>query len=46
MKYKLTKNIIINKIKNIRNLGILNKFLKGVNMTKINPLTLLIKNRG
>jgi hypothetical protein len=46
IKYKLTKNTIINKIKNIRSLGILNKFLKGVNITNISPVTLLIKNRG
>ena len=44
--YKLTKNKITNKIKNIRNLEFLSKFLKGVNITKINPNKLLIKNRG
>ena len=33
-------------ITNIRNLGILNKFLKGVIITKIKPVTLLIKKRG
>ena len=44
--YKPIKNNIRNKIKNIRNLGILNRFLKGVNITKIKPVTLLIKNRG
>mgnify|MGYP001107072126 CR=1 FL=1 len=46
MKYKPTQNDKINKIKNIRNLGILNKFLSGVSIIKINPVTLLIKNRG
>jgi len=30
----------------IRNLGILNKFRKGAIITKINPIKLLIKNRG
>ena len=30
----------------IRNFEILNKFLNGVKMTKINPAKLLIKNRG
>lgn len=30
----------------MRNFGILNKFLNGVNIIKINPITLLIKNRG
>ena len=44
--YKPIKNNMRNKIKNIRNLGILNKFLKGVKITKIKPVTLLIKNRG
>jgi hypothetical protein len=38
-----TKNDII---KIIRNLGILNKFLKGAKITKIKPAKLLIKNRG
>jgi hypothetical protein len=41
---------MINKNKNtiriIRNLGIFNKFLKGVKITKIKPAMLLIKNRG
>ena len=30
----------------IRNRGILNKFRKGATITKINPIKLLIKNRG
>ena len=30
----------------IRNFEVLNKFLNGVNITKINPAKLLIKNRG
>ena len=37
---------IIEIIKKIRNLGILNKFLKGVRITKIKPTKLLIKNLG
>ena len=37
---------MINKSKKIRNLGILNKFLKGAKITKIKPAKLLIKNRG
>ena len=36
----------MNKTKNQRNLGILNKFLKGVSIININPIILLIKNRG
>jgi hypothetical protein len=44
--YKININIKLNKIKNQRNLGILNKFLKGVNIININPIMLLIKNRG
>ena len=40
------KKSIRNTIKKIRNLGILNKFLNGVKITKINPVTLLIKKRG
>ena len=38
-----------NKIKKsptIRNFGILNNFLKGVKMTKINPVKLLMKKLG
>ena len=33
-------------IKKIRNFGILNKFLNGARMIRINPAKLLIKNRG
>ena len=46
IKYKLRIKIKLNKIKNQRNLGVLNKFLKGVNIININPIILLIKNRG
>ena len=44
--YKPIKNKIRNIIKNTRDLEFLNKFLKGVKITKINPNRLLIKNRG
>ena len=44
--YKLTTKVKLNKIKNQRNLVVLNKFLKGVNIININPIILLIKNRG
>ena len=37
---------IIKIIKNIRNLGILNKFRRGVKITRIRPAKLLIKNLG
>lgn len=46
MKYKPEIKTRLNKIKNKRNLGVLNKFLKGVNIIIINPTILLIKNRG
>ena len=46
IKYRLTTKIKLTKIKTQRNLGILNKFLKGVNIININPAILLIKNRG
>ena len=46
MKYKLKIKTKLNKIKNKRNLGVLNKFLKGVNIININPIILLMKNRG
>ena len=46
IKYKLKQNVTVIRIKKIRNFGTLNKFLKGVNIIKINPVTLLIKNRG
>jgi hypothetical protein len=36
----------MNKNKKIRNFFILNKDLNGVSITKINPVKLLIKNRG
>ena len=44
--YKPKIKAKLNKIKNKRSLGILNKFLKGVNIININPIILLIKNRG
>ena len=44
--YKLIIKVKLNKIKNQRNLVVLNKFLKGVNIININPIILLIKNRG
>ena len=34
------------RIKKIRNLGTLNKFLKGARITKIEPNRLVIKKRG
>ena len=40
------KNNKINKIKNIRNFDILNKFLKGVRITSNKPIKLLMKKRG
>ena len=46
IKYRLIIKTKLNKIKNQRNFGVLNKFLKGVNMININPIILLIKNRG
>ncbi len=46
MKYKLLINIKINKITNQRVLGVFNKFLNGVKSIRINPIILLIKNRG
>jgi hypothetical protein len=46
MKYKHEIKTKLKKIKNKRNLGVLNKFLKGVNIININPIILLIKNRG
>ena len=45
-KDKLTIKIKLNKITNQRNFGILNKFLKGLNIININPIILLIKKRG
>ena len=46
IQYKLTTKIKLNKITNPRNLGILNKFLKGLNIINISPIILLIKKRG
>ena len=46
IKYRLRIKIKLNRIRNQRSLGVLNKFLKGVNITNINPIMLLIKNRG
>ena len=40
------KNSIRNTIKNTRSFEFLNKFLKGVKITRINPIKLLTKNRG
>ncbi len=45
-KDKLTIKIKLNKITNQRNFGVLNKFLKGLNIININPIILLIKKRG
>jgi hypothetical protein len=45
-KYKRIKTNIKNITKVIRNFLILNKFLKGVRITKIEPAKLLMKNRG
>ena len=42
----LIKNKKIKKNRKLRNFGILNKFLNGVLITKINPTKLLIKNLG
>ena len=44
--YKVIQIMKINKTKKIRNFFILNKDLNGVSITKTNPVTLLIKNRG
>ncbi len=46
MKYKPEIKTKLKEIKNKRNLGVLNKFIKGVNIISINPIILLIKNRG
>jgi hypothetical protein len=46
VKYKLKIKTKLNKIKNKRSLGVLNKFLKGVSIININPIILLMKNRG
>ena len=42
----VSKNIIVKKSAIPRNFGILNSFLKGVNITKINPVKLLMKKLG
>lgn len=41
---KITKKI--NKIAKVRNFGILNKFLRGLVITKSKPAKLVKKNRG
>ena len=46
MIYRLIIKTKLNRIINQRNLGVLNKFLKGVNIININPSILLMKNRG
>jgi hypothetical protein len=46
MKYKIETNKIIRMGKTMRNFLILNKFLKGANITKIKPAKLLMKNLG
>lgn len=46
MRYILDKNPKLNNIKIKRELDVFNKFFKGVNRTKINPIKLLIKKRG
>jgi hypothetical protein len=46
MEYKPEIKTRLNEIKNKRNLDVLNKFLKGVNIIIISPIMLLIKNRG
>ena len=44
--YKSTINNKKDKIKRMRNLGTLNKFLNGAKITKIKPIKLLIKKSG
>ena len=46
IKYKLIRNNTLKRIKITRDLGFLNRFLKGVKITRIKPTKLLIKNRG
>jgi hypothetical protein len=46
VKYKINNPLIINRIKIKRNLEVLKKLLKGVNIITINPVKLLIKKRG
>ena len=44
--YKLIKNNIIKITNKKRIFEFLNKFLRGVNITKIKPINVLIKNLG
>ena len=44
--YNVMKNNKTNRIKMIRNLEFLNKFLNGVTITSIKPIELLTRNRG
>jgi hypothetical protein len=46
MKYNAKKIKITELIKKKRNFGILNRFLNGVRITRIDPNKLLIKNLG
>ena len=46
IKYSKKSVVKIRIIRRIRNFGILNKFRKGVIITKIKPSKLLIKNLG
>ncbi len=46
MRYKSDKNSIKSIIRNNRALDVLYKFIKGVKIIKINPVKLVIKNRG
>ena len=46
IRYRLIIKTKLNSIKNQRSFGVLNKFLKGVNIINTNPIILLIKNRG
>ena len=46
IKYRLKIKTKLNNIKIQRSFGVLNKFLKGVNIINTNPIILLIKNRG
>lgn len=46
MVYKDIKNKITNKSAITRSFGILNNFFRGVKITKINPVKLLIKKLG
>ena len=46
IKNKLIRNNKVNKRTNIRILLFTNRFLKGVKIISIDPITLLIKKRG